>query len=216
LSPTADHAIPNQRVVGSTPARRAVSCRVSGHTHRVSHDIRITSGDLRRRPCPRPVWSSPPSSSRVARHRRRTNPRPNPHPAAHPRPRDRVINEHTGELLRELTLDPTRDYQPLGHRPDPNKQKPRTDEGSGRCRCLETSQCATRRPAGLACGERAQLPRRASGVAQAQVDECRERWIDDGPGVVEPEHGAGSVTSRGPALTPHGMSLHGWCSPHAG
>ena len=26
----------------------------------------------------------------------------------------RVINEKTGELLRELVLDPTRDYQPRG------------------------------------------------------------------------------------------------------
>jgi hypothetical protein len=34
----------------------------------------------------------------------------------------RVINEHTGELLRELTLD----YQPLGRPPGPQKQKPRT------------------------------------------------------------------------------------------
>lgn len=34
----------------------------------------------------------------------------------------RVINENTGALLRELVLDPTRDYQPRG----PNKQKPRT------------------------------------------------------------------------------------------
>jgi transposase InsO family protein len=38
----------------------------------------------------------------------------------------RVINEHTGELLRELTLDPTRDYQPRGRPPGANKQKPRT------------------------------------------------------------------------------------------
>jgi hypothetical protein len=26
----------------------------------------------------------------------------------------RIIAEDTGELLRELTLDPTRDYQPTG------------------------------------------------------------------------------------------------------
>ena len=38
----------------------------------------------------------------------------------------RVINEHTGELLRELVLDPTRDYQPVSRRPSPSKQKPRT------------------------------------------------------------------------------------------
>ena len=39
----------------------------------------------------------------------------------------RVINEHTGELLHELTLD----YQPLGRRPGPHKQKPRTQWGFG-------------------------------------------------------------------------------------
>ncbi|KRE37371.1 transposase [Janibacter sp. Soil728] len=34
----------------------------------------------------------------------------------------RVINAATGELLRELTLDPTRDYQPTGRPPGPQKQ----------------------------------------------------------------------------------------------
>jgi hypothetical protein len=29
----------------------------------------------------------------------------------------RIIDATTGELLRHLTLDPTRDYQPLGKRP---------------------------------------------------------------------------------------------------
>jgi transposase InsO family protein len=36
----------------------------------------------------------------------------------------RVISRHTGELLRELTLDPTRDYQPRGVPPGPPR-KPR-------------------------------------------------------------------------------------------
>lgn len=31
----------------------------------------------------------------------------------------RVVNATTGELLRELTIDPTRNYQPLGRRPGP-------------------------------------------------------------------------------------------------
>ena len=31
----------------------------------------------------------------------------------------RIVNAATGELLRELTLDPTRDYQPLGRPPGP-------------------------------------------------------------------------------------------------
>lgn len=33
-----------------------------------------------------------------------------------------VINAATGELLRDFTLDPTRDYQPKG----PKQKKPRT------------------------------------------------------------------------------------------
>ncbi len=35
----------------------------------------------------------------------------------------RVINAATGELLRELTIDPTRDYQPLGRPPGPKPKK---------------------------------------------------------------------------------------------
>ena len=31
----------------------------------------------------------------------------------------RVVNADTGELLRELTLDTTKDYQPLGRKPGP-------------------------------------------------------------------------------------------------
>ena len=34
----------------------------------------------------------------------------------------RVVDAETGELLRELTLDPTRDYQPLGRPPGPRPQ----------------------------------------------------------------------------------------------
>ena len=29
-----------------------------------------------------------------------------------------IINTHTGQIIRELTIDPTRDYQPI----DPNKE----------------------------------------------------------------------------------------------
>jgi transposase InsO family protein len=36
----------------------------------------------------------------------------------------RVINATTGELLRELTLDPTRNYQPTGQPPDPKTKTP--------------------------------------------------------------------------------------------
>lgn len=37
----------------------------------------------------------------------------------------RVINAATGELLRELTLDPSRDYQPLGRPPGPKPKNRR-------------------------------------------------------------------------------------------
>jgi transposase InsO family protein len=38
----------------------------------------------------------------------------------------RIINAATGELLRDLTLDPTRDYQPTGAPKGPTRKKPRT------------------------------------------------------------------------------------------
>ena len=45
----------------------------------------------------------------------------------------RIINAATGELLRDLTLDPTRDYQPTGRPPGPTtpKEHPEPNEGSG-------------------------------------------------------------------------------------
>ena len=36
----------------------------------------------------------------------------------------RVIHRHTGQLIRELILDPTRDYQPRGLPPGPPKRDP--------------------------------------------------------------------------------------------
>jgi transposase InsO family protein len=36
----------------------------------------------------------------------------------------RIIDAETGELLRELTLDPAKDYQPLGRPPGPRPKKP--------------------------------------------------------------------------------------------
>ena len=43
----------------------------------------------------------------------------------------RVIHAATGELLRELILDPTKDYQPTGRPPGPDqKAVARTDESS--------------------------------------------------------------------------------------
>nr|WP_246416233.1 IS481 family transposase [Nocardioides luti] len=46
----------------------------------------------------------------------------------------RIINATTGELLRELTIDPTRDYQPLGRPPGPRpgqNRRPDPRNGSG-------------------------------------------------------------------------------------
>jgi len=37
-----------------------------------------------------------------------------------------IINAATGELIRELTVDPGRDYQPLGRPPGPQPKQPRT------------------------------------------------------------------------------------------
>jgi hypothetical protein len=36
----------------------------------------------------------------------------------------RIVNAATGELLRELTIDPTRDYQPTGRPPGPQRKRP--------------------------------------------------------------------------------------------
>jgi len=44
----------------------------------------------------------------------------------------RVIDAETGELLRQLTLDPDRDYQPLGRPPGPPKGRPRTTRAGSR------------------------------------------------------------------------------------
>lgn len=44
----------------------------------------------------------------------------------------RIINAATGELLRDLVIDPTRNYQPLGRPPGPQPRKPkRPDPSSG-------------------------------------------------------------------------------------
>ena len=40
----------------------------------------------------------------------------------------RILNAATGELLRELTLDPTRDYQPTGAPKGPTRHQPRKTE----------------------------------------------------------------------------------------
>ena len=46
----------------------------------------------------------------------------------------RVIGRHTGQLIRELTLDPTRDYQPQGLPPGPPKKTAVTPRPASRSR----------------------------------------------------------------------------------
>jgi len=51
--------------------------------------------------------------------------RRNPHHHARPGPLDiRIINAATGDLIRELTLDTTRNYQPSGRPPGPRPEHP--------------------------------------------------------------------------------------------
>jgi hypothetical protein len=38
----------------------------------------------------------------------------------------RIINAATGDLIRELLIEPTRDYQPLGRPPGPQPKTPRS------------------------------------------------------------------------------------------
>jgi hypothetical protein len=38
----------------------------------------------------------------------------------------RILDAASGELIRELTIDPSRDYQPLGRPPGPQPKTPRT------------------------------------------------------------------------------------------
>jgi hypothetical protein len=38
----------------------------------------------------------------------------------------RILNAATGELIRELTINPARDHQPPGRPPGPQPKRPRT------------------------------------------------------------------------------------------
>jgi transposase InsO family protein len=61
----------------------------------------------------------------------------------------RVIHRHTGQLIRELILDPTRDYQPRGLPPGPPKQTTATPRAASRSRpsrATATEVKAGRRP----------------------------------------------------------------------
>lgn len=51
----------------------------------------------------------------------------------------RIINAATGELIRQLTLDPTRDYQPRGVPTGRPKKNPNPKRGFGLFVCLDTS-----------------------------------------------------------------------------
>ncbi len=54
----------------------------------------------------------------------------------------RVIHATTGELLRELTLNPSEHYQPTGAPKGPKRKSSEPNAGSELFRCLETSHCA--------------------------------------------------------------------------
>jgi hypothetical protein len=41
----------------------------------------------------------------------------------------RILNAATGELIRELTIDPARGHQPPGRSPGPQPKRPRTRQG---------------------------------------------------------------------------------------
>lgn len=62
----------------------------------------------------------------------------------------RVIHRHTGDLIRQLTLDPSRDYQPRGLPPGPPQQTrtdtPRTASRSRPIRATTAGVKAGRRP----------------------------------------------------------------------
>ena len=51
----------------------------------------------------------------------------------------RIINAATGELLRQLTLNPTRTTNPAAPQPAAQKEAQTLNEGSDLFRCLETS-----------------------------------------------------------------------------
>ncbi|MDQ2875660.1 MAG: transposase [Actinomycetota bacterium] len=51
----------------------------------------------------------------------------------------RIINAAAGELIRALTIDSSRGYQPTGRSPGPQTNHPEPDAGSGCPRSLETS-----------------------------------------------------------------------------
>ena len=138
----------------TTPAGRTAPCRTGpprptayaarpkaapGDRGADTHDrVRTDRVDARRQAHPAHARQAPP-------HRHRPDPRPEPTSCMLVQDLHiRVINAATGELLRELTLDPTRDYQPTGRPPGPpnTENTPNPDEGSECPRCLETSHGA--------------------------------------------------------------------------
>ena len=90
---------------------------------------------------PTPTTASATTAS-TSRHRHPARRRPPPPHRHRPNPRRthvillvhdldiRVVNAATGELLRDLTLDPTRDYQPTGTPPGPQNEDTGPNEGS--------------------------------------------------------------------------------------
>ncbi len=86
----------------------------------------------------------------------------------------RIIDAATGELLRDLALDPARNYQPTGRQPGPakgtlaNGKTPNPDVGSGSFPCPERSHGAPSRTrtCGLLLRSKPALPRAPKSPAQ--------------------------------------------------
>ena len=99
----------------------------------------------------------------------------------------RVINAATGELLRELTLDPPATTSPPASHPAPNQNDPEPNEGSRSFRCPATGQGGAegiRTPDPLDAKERLTRLERAERMTTARPPE-----IDLGqlrPGSQEP------------------------------
>ena len=154
------------------PARRASSTIYNQHRPHRSLPHRATPATALHRPPqgrprpptapPTPTTASAPTrvdnagavtlrvAGRSTPHRHRPNPRPNPRPPARPRPRtSRVINAATGELLRELTIDPTtRLPAPTPTQPQRTNSPNPLNVGSGYPGCPETSHGAGRQCGG--------------------------------------------------------------------
>jgi hypothetical protein len=120
----------------------------------------------------------------------------------------RIVDAHTGELLRELTLDPQRDYQPLRRPPGP---RPKTTDchfcrarfqksGSSQTRVWSRSESSGVEEAGSdVVGEVAEPECGFAEVLESSVDGLG-RSVARAGAVEVGEHLVGSSTQRSPEL----------------